>query len=53
MIVSFAMTEAEFLAGLKTLRLYLNPCIRLEVSIGGEVIEIPQAELIAALKERP
>lgn len=35
------------------LRLYLAPGTRLEVSFGGEVIEIPQAELIAALKERP
>lgn len=43
------------LAGFKpsAFRLHLDPGIRLEVSIGDEVIEIPQAELIAALKERP
>lgn len=34
----------------KAIRFHLDPNIKLEVNFGGEVIEIPQAELIAALK---
>jgi hypothetical protein len=33
-----------------SIRFHIDPAIKLEVQIGGEVIEIPQAELLAALK---
>lgn len=33
-----------------SLRFHLDPAIRLELSVGDEVIEIPKDELIAALR---
>lgn len=35
----------------EAIRLHLDPAIRLEISFGGKVVAIPQAELIAALTE--
>jgi uncharacterized heparinase superfamily protein len=45
-----ALTLSDFQP--KAIRFHIDPKIKLEISFGDEVIEIPQDELIAALRRK-